>query len=68
MISRDGRPRARTLSFLSARLNRKEFPSVEVAAALDIPYAYFYETRPILLCRGLEGNLQAIWPRVKYWR
>ncbi len=47
---------------------RKEFSSVEVAATLDIPYAYFYETRPILLCRGLKGNLQAIWPQVKYWR
>ena len=47
---------------------RKEFASVEVAATLDIPYAYFYETRPILLGRGLRGNLQEAWPRVKYWR
>jgi len=47
---------------------RKEFSSVEVGATLDIPYAYFYETRPILLCRGLKGNLQAVWPRVKNWR
>ena len=47
---------------------RKEFASVEVAATLDIPYAYFYETRPILVCRGLKWNLQEIWPRVKNWR
>jgi dolichyl-phosphate-mannose-protein mannosyltransferase len=47
---------------------RKEFASVEAAATLNIPYAYFYETRPILLCHGLQGNLQALWPRVKYWR
>ncbi len=47
---------------------RKEFASVEVAVTLNIPYAYSYETRPILLCRGLKWNLQTIWPRVKYWR
>jgi dolichyl-phosphate-mannose-protein mannosyltransferase len=47
---------------------REEFASVEVAATLHIPYAYSYEMRPILLCRGLKWNLQAIWPRVKYWR
>ncbi len=46
----------------------KEFASVEVAATLHIPYAYSYETRPILVCRGLQGNLQALWPHVKYWR
>jgi dolichyl-phosphate-mannose-protein mannosyltransferase len=47
---------------------RKEFASVEVAATLHVPYAYSYEQRPILLCRGLKGNLQTLWPRVKYWR
>lgn len=47
---------------------RKEFASVEVAATVNVPYAYFYETRPILLCRGLKGNLQTLWPRVKNWR
>ncbi len=47
---------------------RKEFTSVEVAATLNVPYAYSYETRPILLCRGLHGNLQTLWPRVKNWR
>ena len=47
---------------------RKEFASVEVAATVNVPYAYFYETRPILLCRGLKENLQTLWPRVKHWR
>jgi hypothetical protein len=47
---------------------RKEFASVEVAATLNVPYAYSYETRPILLCRGLKGNLQTLWPQVKHWR
>jgi dolichyl-phosphate-mannose-protein mannosyltransferase len=47
---------------------RKQFAFVEVAATLHIPYAYSYETRPILLCRGLHWNLQTLWPRVKYWR
>lgn len=46
---------------------RKYFDSVEVAAAVNVPYAYSYETRPILLCRGLKGSLQTLWPRVKNW-
>ena len=47
---------------------RKYFASVEAAATVNVPYAYAYETRPILLCRGLKGNLQTLWPRVKNWR
>jgi hypothetical protein len=47
---------------------RDEFASVEVAATQNIPYAFWYETQPILLCRGLKWNLQTVWPRVKYWR
>jgi len=47
---------------------RKEFASVQVAATLQVPYAYWYETRPILLCRGLQWNLTDSWARVKYWR
>jgi Dolichyl-phosphate-mannose-protein mannosyltransferase len=47
---------------------RKEFASVEVAAVLNNPHALWYENQPILLCRGLKWNLQAIWPRVKVWR
>src|SRR5262249_39056046 len=46
---------------------RKFFASVEVAATVDVPYAYFYETRPILLCRGLRANFQTLWPGVKNW-
>ncbi|HEX8799506.1 MAG TPA: glycosyltransferase, partial [Terriglobales bacterium] len=44
---------------------RKYFDSVEAAAAVNVPYAYSYETLPVLLCRGLKGNLQTLWPRVK---
>lgn len=47
---------------------RESFASVEVAAAQNVPYALFYETRPILLCRGLKWNLQTGWDRVKIWR
>jgi hypothetical protein len=47
---------------------REQFESVTVAATLENPYAYRYENRPILLCRGLKWNLQADWKRVKNWR
>lgn len=47
---------------------RKEFASVEIGAVLRNPYALWYETQPILLCRGPTWNLQILWPRVKYWR
>lgn len=47
---------------------RKEFASVEIGAMLNNPYALWYETQPILLCRSLQWNLQTLWPRVKYWR
>jgi hypothetical protein len=41
--------------------------SVEVAATLRQPYAAVWENRPILVCRGLKGNLREIWPQVKTW-
>jgi len=47
---------------------REQFQSVMVAATLDNPYAYRYENRPILLCRGLKWNLQSGWSKVKNWR
>ena len=47
---------------------REQFESVTVAATLNNPYAYSYENRPILLCRGLKWNLQTEWSRVKNWR
>jgi hypothetical protein len=47
---------------------RDDFDSVTVAATLNNPYAYRYENRPVLLCRGLKWNLQTEWSRVKKWR
>jgi len=47
---------------------RNEFESVTVAATQSNPYAFWYETQPILLCRGLKWNLQTGWQRVKHWR
>ena len=47
---------------------REEFESVTVAATPHNPYAYRYENRPVLLCRGLKWNLQQGWSRVKKWR
>ena len=47
---------------------REQFESVQIAATLHNPYAYRYENRPILLCRGLKFNLQADWAKVKKWR
>jgi hypothetical protein len=46
---------------------RPKFASVMEAAKLENPYALSYETRPILLCRGLKENLQTLWPRLKFW-
>ncbi|HET9710619.1 MAG TPA: glycosyltransferase family 39 protein [Pyrinomonadaceae bacterium] len=47
---------------------REHFESVTVAATLNNPYAYRYENRPILLCRGLKWDLQKEWSKVKNWR
>lgn len=47
--------------------DRRFFRSVEVAATLSNHYALSYETRPIHLCRGLNENLQTLWPRLKNW-
>ena len=47
---------------------RQQFESVTVAATLQNPYAYRYENRPILVCRGLKWDLQKDWARVKNWR
>jgi len=47
---------------------REQFDSVTVAATQHNPYALWYETQPILLCRGLKWNLQTGWARVKNWR
>ena len=47
---------------------KDDFESVTVAARIDNPYAYRYETRPVLLCRGLKWNLKEGWAGVKKWR
>jgi hypothetical protein len=47
---------------------RKQFDSVEVAATQSNPYAFWYETQPILLCRGLKWDLRTGWLSVKNWR
>lgn len=41
--------------------------NVEVAANLHHPYGAAWENGPVLVCRGLKGNLQEIWPKVKNW-
>jgi hypothetical protein len=46
---------------------RSSYSSVVVAAPLHNPYGFFYENRPILLCRGLKTNLQTAWPDLKKW-
>ena len=43
------------------------YESVVIAATVNNPYSLVLERRPILLCRGLKGNLQALWPTVKDW-
>ncbi|MBZ5536416.1 MAG: glycosyltransferase family 39 protein [Acidobacteriia bacterium] len=47
---------------------RPSYANVIVAATLDNPYAYSYEIRPILLCRGLKTDLQVLWPKLKIWQ
>ncbi|HEV2115072.1 MAG TPA: glycosyltransferase family 39 protein [Terriglobales bacterium] len=38
-----------------------------VAEPPDIPYMAAFERHPVLLCRGLKGNLQQLWPELKDW-
>jgi hypothetical protein len=53
----------------SARIDeaRQFFASVESVATLDNPYAMPFEHQPILLARGLHGDLRQLWPRLKHW-
>lgn len=46
---------------------RSGYENVAVAATIENPYALFYETRPILLCRGRKENYQTQWANVKKW-
>ena len=46
---------------------RSAYEVVAVAATIENPYALYYETRPILLCRGRKENYQTHWGSVKKW-
>ena len=46
---------------------RSGYESVAAAASIENPYALYYETRPILLCRGRKENYQTHWDSVKKW-
>jgi hypothetical protein len=46
---------------------RSGYENVAVAASIENPYALYYETRPILLCRGRKENYQTRWDSVKKW-
>jgi len=42
--------------------------SVEVVAQPYLPpYGAIFERHPVLLCRGMKGNLQQVWPQLKDW-
>ena len=43
------------------------YENVTVAATIENPYALYYETRPILLCRRRKENYQTQWAKVKKW-
>lgn len=44
---------------------RSHFASCEVVPTAANPYAL--ERQPVLLCRGLKHNLQALWQKLKQW-
>ena len=45
----------------------KDFDSVEEFARDTNPHVEPYERGPIFICRGLHENLQALWPKVRFW-
>jgi 4-amino-4-deoxy-L-arabinose transferase-like glycosyltransferase len=45
----------------------QNFNQVEVGATFDNPYGYPWEQGPILICRGMKGNMHEMWPKVKNW-
>jgi hypothetical protein len=47
--------------------DREHFKTVEVAGQTYHPYSRRDEHFPILLCRGLNQNLQTLWPSIKKW-
>ncbi len=44
-----------------------EFDSVEEFTQDTNPYLEPYERGPIFICRGLHGDLDTLWPKVKFW-
>ena len=46
---------------------RSSYENVAIAATIENPYALYYETRPILLCRGRKENYQTKWDNAKKW-
>ena len=51
----------------SPRTLENDFDSVEEFSHDTNPYVEPYERGPIFICRGLHGNLEAFWPKVKFW-
>ena len=47
--------------------DREHFATVDELAHTDNPYSRRDEHFPILLCRGLNQNLQTLWPTMKKW-
>jgi hypothetical protein len=45
-----------------------EFDSVEEFTQDANPYVEPYERGPIFICRGPHGDLQTLWPKVKFWQ
>ena len=51
----------------SGRGDREHFASVEDMGAVQHPYSRRDEWFHIWLCRGLKGNLQEVWPKLKHY-
>jgi 4-amino-4-deoxy-L-arabinose transferase-like glycosyltransferase len=51
----------------SIATDKKEFDSIEVYARDTNPYVEPYERGPALICKGLHGSLEKLWPKVRYW-
>jgi 4-amino-4-deoxy-L-arabinose transferase-like glycosyltransferase len=51
----------------SRRKLESEFDSVEEFTQDSNPYVEPYERGPIFICRGLHGDLQTLWPKMKFW-
>ena len=47
--------------------DREHFASVEAAGQVDNPWSREDEHFTIWLCRGLQWNMQVMWPRMKKW-